>query len=258
MKLLLENWRDYLKEEATSFDKLTDASQLEQYTSDERSPEYFMSFRDRPTGEINYQTAYGTPPGLYTYPITTGTLNRYAKGRVPFAANQPYLVVIRKTDAASMLDLSYSLSLRSILKLFSLEAVQNLGLEGTEFEKDVNSLIEMSAGKRDIWDAIRDGHSNFYSQALKTAKRKSDMALTWNLTRLIANEDPSKWAEVLKYIGIKSVYDGNSGIIHKNEKQQAVFISPDAYKVVKVFDNQLTTRSVQQKRRAAGQYGKDD
>jgi len=247
-----------VEQEATSFEKLTDANQLEQYANGDMSPVHFMSFRGRPTGEINYQTTYNTPPGFYTYPVTKGFINQYTKGRVPFAANEPYLVVIRKTDDASMMDLSYSLRLGSILKLFSLEAVQSLGLEGTEFEKDVKNLIEMSKGKRDIWDAIRDGHSTTYSRAQKTAKRKNDIALTWNLTRLISGGDPSKWAEVLAYIGVKSVYDGNSSIIHKNEKQQAVFFTPDAYEVVKVFDNQLTTLSVQQKRREQGKYGKHD
>ena len=254
MKLLREYVRIILEQENAAFEVLKNVGQLEKYADSGMSPTYFMSFRDRPSGEINYETTYNTPPGFYTYPITQGILNQYRTGKIPFAGNQPYLVVIRKTGDGTMLDLSYSLKLRDILKLFSPEAVQSLGLTGTEFDEDVKNIAQLSEGKKDFWDAIRDGHSKIYSQAERTAKRKSDLALTWNLTRIISGGDPTKWAEVLAYIGITGVYDGNSGIIHKNEKQQAVFFSPSAYEVVQVFDNQLTTSSVKQKRRAQGIY----
>lgn len=59
------------------------------------------------------------------------------------------------------------------------------------------------------------------NKAISTSCYDCYSGYIWNLTRLIANKNPFKWASILKNIGYDYVID-NAGIIHENEKVQAV------------------------------------
>ena len=90
-----------------------------------------------------------------------------------------------------------------------------------------------------------------YENAEKKRKRKHDFALLWHLTWQLAGEDATKWRNILLDIGIVGVYDANSGIIHRREKQQGFFLTNDAYQVVEVFENELKKWDFDQEKQAA-------
>ena len=189
MKLILENWRAFLNENK-SFQEIDLESMrvlLEPYKTDDFKPEYFMSFRDRPTAEINLNTEYKTPVGFYVYPVTETILKQYEQGRIPFASDQPYIVIVKKGDNV---DYGY----------------------------------------------IKDGGPTMLSSAY------------------FIRSPETKWRDIFLDIGVVGAYDGNSGIIHRREKQQGFFLTNDAYQIVEVFENELKKRTFDQEKWGKGKY----
>ena len=235
MKLILENWRAFLNENK-SFQEIDLESMrvlLEPYKTDDFKPEYFMSFRDRPTAEINLNTEYKTPVGFYVYPVTETILKQYEQGRIPFASDQPYIVIVKKGDNV---DYGY---------------IKDGGptmLSSAYFIRppEIEELKKYTPPDKNFED--------MYALAEKRRKRKHDFALLWHLTWQLAGEDATKWRDIFLDIGVVGAYDGNSGIIHRREKQQGFFLTNDAYQIVKVFENELKKRTFDQEKWGKGKY----
>ena len=235
MKLILENWRAFLNENK-SFQEIDLESMrvlLEPYKTDDFKPEYFMSFRDRPTAEINLNTEYKTPVGFYVYPVTETILKQYEQGRIPFASDQPYIVIVKKGDNV---DYGY---------------IKDGG------PTMLSSAYFIRSPEIEILKKYTPPDKNFedmYALAEKRRKRKHDFALLWHLTWQLAGEDATKWRDIFLDIGVVGAYDGNSGIIHRREKQQGFFLTNDAYQIVEVFENELKKRTFDQENWGKGKY----
>ena len=262
---IMDKWRKNVLREATRADKegvelpsLLDV--LRSYSQPESSdPEYFVTYTDINKVGINPGSEYNTPIGIYAYALDDRLLQQVESGTVPFASNAKYVSIIKKRDGANMLDMSTSTHLRMWTKLFSMETVEKFGLEGTEFEEEVRRIDkkakEFPHDKYARWSALwTHRQSEIYFKAEKKRKRKSDFAHIWLATRMVAGENPAKWNGILRYLGFDGAYDSNSGIIHRNEKSQAVFFSKNALKVLETIPNTLKKRDVLRKKRASGDY----
>ena len=75
-------------------------------------------------------------------------------------------------------------------------------------------------------------------------------------TWLASEKNPAVWNGILRYLGFSAVYDTNAGVIHPNEKQQAVFLSKSAIKVIKTMPNKMD-KGTMIKKRNKKEYGID-
>ena len=265
MKLIIENWRKHINE-ATRADKegvklpsMVDV--LRSYSQPENSkPEYFVTYTNINKVGINPQTVHSTTPiGIYAYALDDRLIKQIEFGNVPFASNANYVNIVKKQPDAVMLDISTSARLGMWTKLFSMETVDRFGLQGTEFEEEIirinKKAEEFPHDKYATWSALwTHRQSDIYFKAEKKRHRKNDFAHIWTATRMISGGNLAKWNGILRYLGFGGAYDGNSGIIDRREKSQAVFFSKEAIKIIETIPNTMRKRDVLRKKRAGGDY----
>ena len=153
----------------------------------------------------------------------------WEQGKIPFASNQPYLVIVKlkgdvdygyiKDEQPTMLSSAYFMRSPEIEKL-----------------------------KRYVDDG--DNFESMLKNAQKKRKRKHDFALLWHLTWQLSGGNATKWKDILLDLGIVGVYDANSGIIHKNEKQQGVLLTNNSFEITKVFENHLRRQEFEKEKQA--------
>ncbi|OUW11045.1 MAG: hypothetical protein CBD26_03915 [Candidatus Pelagibacter sp. TMED166] len=268
MKKIVNNWRDYIINEATRADKegieLPDMIEiLSRYVSDDTfNPEYFITFHEINKVGVNPQTPYTTPVGIYTYPLLSGLVRQIKDGTVPFASDARYVSILKPTDPSKILSMTNDPGLRQFVKLFSQETVDKFNLSGGALEKDVKAIDraveEMKQSGKDMpsfprWSAIFSGVSEIYN---KKAKRKNMFAKLWMCTWIASEKNPAVWNGILRYLGYDAAYDSNGGVIHRNEKQQAVFLSKSALEVIQTLPNKMG-RDIVQKKMRKQKYGID-
>lgn len=258
MKRILNNWRSYLVTEATRADKegvaLPDMIEtLKTYVSDDTfNPSHYITFHEVNKVGINPQTPYNTPIGIYAYPLTSTLVRQIEEGTVPFASDARYISILEPKPETNILSISNEPGLNEFVKLFSQETVDRFNLQGGALEKDVMSIdkavqemgVPLPSYPR--WRAIFSGAADLYNMK---AKRKSDFAKLWNVTWHASNKEPSTWNALLRYLGFDAVYDSNSGIIDRREKQQAVFLSKSALSIVATMPNKMQKSIVKAKKR---------
>jgi hypothetical protein len=72
------------------------------------------------------------------------------------------------------------------------------------------------------------------------------------VTKVLAHENPKKWLSLFrKCLDCSGVVD-TRGIIHGNEKAQSVFFSKKYLKIIEVFDNKLTPKMIQRRKKRRG------
>ena len=208
-------------------EKLSPYEQLEVYKDD---PDIYISFRTLEKIGINPSSIYKTPNGIYTYPLS---LLWYGQDfdhdekqiEVPFAGNYPYIYVIRPNSNARILDL---------------EKYNEIDYD-RDIQKLLNSkLLKSKESIEDILKQIEEFHNQDNNYASKIWK------ITYYLTAtifsqdktLIINNNSNLWNKILyKILGYDYVLDRGKGIIHAYEKTQAVFLSSNTYKVIKIINN---------------------
>lgn len=265
MEDIMHKWRKTTIREATRSDKegvelpsMLDS--LRRYAQEDiLDPDYFVTFTDINKVGVNPGSEYNTPIGIYAYALDNRILRQLEDGTVPFASDANYVSILKKRPGANILDASTSTSLNMWTKLFSAETVDKFRLQNTAFEEEVRRIDkkaeEFPHDKYARWSALwTHRQSDIYFQAEKKRKRKSDFAHIWLATRMVVGENPVKWNGVLRYLGFDGAYDSNSGIIHRNEKSQAVFFSKDAIQIVDTMRNTMKKRDVLRKKRQSGDY----
>ncbi len=223
-------------------------------SSDALAPTHYITFHEVNKVGINPQTPYSTPVGIYTYPLTQELINQITRGKVPFASDARYISILKPAPGANIMSITNDPGLKEFVKLFSRETVEKFNLAGGALEKDVEAIdraVEEMQQAGDLpsfprWRAIFAGAAELYN---KKAKRKNNFAKLWMCTWLASEKNPSTWNGILRYLGYDGAYDSNGGVIHRNEKQQAVFFSKPAISVVTTMPNKMQKRVVQAKQR---------
>ena len=282
MKKIFETWRGHLANEATRADKegviLRDMlSILQQYVSDDTfNPTHFATFHNINKIGINPRTPYKTPIGIYAYPILPEFMKQVREGTVPFASDAKYISILEPTSPETILSIANTdiSMLRILKKLISRETVKKFALEGQTLEADVERIeLALKGAKRsgmeedpqfarDPWWSVvwakrsGKGASEIYNKSELGAKRQNDFAKIFMATWLASEKNPAVWNGILRYLGFSAVYDTNAGVIHPNEKQQAVFLSKSAIKVIKTMPNKMD-KDIMMKKRNKEKYGID-
>lgn len=171
------------------------------YMSRDDIEDFFVTFVSEDKVGINPKSIWETPNGVYTYPVSWTLDNQ-----IPFRGS----VGPKKIK---------------VLKIISKKVLSNK-LSKNEYQERIKQLQKeygLSDKQIDSW--------------IEDAKVKTYFGKLWNVTRSIAkhlkNEKTSNiWSTILLHLGYDVVIDNGDGVIHTNEKTQAVFLSPKSYKIV--------------------------
>ena len=261
-----KTWRAYLKEarrqdregiprEASMIDRLKQLAQGD-YNPDTGRPlpaDHFISFTSINKIGINPGSEYNTPNGIYTYPLRSELVDQLENAKVPFASESDYVQLVKTNSDTRLLDPSASnIDWNTLIRvLFSIQAVTRLGLdESNTLAKEVKQFEDYFASNPDDGPDLSDPKQRFLhiirnSASIKTAldnpvpknRGKWPMTNIWNLTRILSDENPKLWANMLRYAGYDGAYDTGLGIIHKAEPMQAVFFHRGAIELVDSFEN---------------------
>ena len=165
---------------------------------------------------INPKSKYNTPIGIYSYPLIEDILNKYENESLPFASDRKYVILFKSKN---------------------LNAVVHFSIQDNEkyYEQLLNN-IKINP----IFDKYKDKNKNFekyIEQWKKDAKVQTYDGYFWNITRMIANENPKIWTYILRNLNIDGMVDYGESIIHDNEPAQAVFFGKDKIEIIEVFEN---------------------
>ena len=184
---------EYLLKLAAEYKRLNEG--ISKYEMGVDHPKYFMHFSDDKLGKktlgINTGYSYGTPIGIYGYPVTRdfGQL----KAKQAFALDRFYVFI------------------------FSINGNILYCQDYTEsnYERDTKLL-----GK------IYDIDDETFDYAEDNVKGGRAIDALWNLTKILAHDNVLIWGKILRELGYDAIYDNGSGIIHENEPYQIIVLNP--------------------------------
>lgn len=160
---------------------------------------------------INPINRYGTPTGIYSYPINY-VLDK--KGRVPFAGTLPYIWVIQSTG--NLLDLCKYTETDLDDDIEKLEKIHDF----TRFARENTRMASVQTPGGKLWYVL-----------MKVAEQYGAETKTRPTTA---------WAKLIRELGYTGAYDScGEGIIHNAEPTQAFFVSRSVIKPLEVINNDI-------------------
>jgi hypothetical protein len=160
-------------------------------------------------------STFNTPLGIYAYPVFAFEEEDLEQGFVPFGGDRKNIILFTVRQSSKnkiiIIDEDAEVSKDSPINQQQAEEV----LEKTRFDT--------KGGFRDWSDEA----------AFQTTVGK-----LWNITRMMSNNSISRWAKILRDLGVDGIVDMGSGMIHNNELHQAVFFGKDIIQVLGVDKNQ--------------------
>lgn len=214
-QILLEEAYELIWERAHPELYVSVIDQLEPYSKD---PSYFVSFTAIEKIGINPNNAFSTPIGVYAYNLQK-LWPDWIHGDDFFGKDRPYVNLIKlNTDKVCRIE-DYTLSPQDSSKL---ESVYNSLKPSKSFQDFVQERRKAVADQTNLYQNDSDG------------------ALLWDLTNNIArmmsgSNNKSftvKWNKLFRDLGYDAIID-NTSVIHLLQSAQAVFFTPDSYKIVK-------------------------
>lgn len=208
---------------------------------------------------VNPTSNYNTPFGIYAFPLTQEIFYQLRDGTLPFAANEPYILIFKPAEDLPLIYTSQDIPddefAEYVEKLFSDEFVANeLSARQAKIKSYqanhptaaipdtlTRSTKWLSKGSEQLTQAKEQqgpewhpgslgvvGQSNLESeQYLASVKGiKSNSGYLWNLARNASGGDPFRWGKILRRLGIEGfVDDAGTRHIHPSEPVQAVFFA---------------------------------
>ena len=186
-------------------------------------PEMFISFVSIPKLGINPRSPYDTPLGIYAYPLK----DIWDGGdylSVPFMAKAPYVALFR--GVGNIQDMA--------------------AYTQADFDRDVERLCSSPYVRTVVGEGPRDvltGSIHYWSDE---ARFQTPIGRFWNITRcwssMVAEDRHTKpavaWNAMLRFLGYAGFADRQgTGLIHRNEPCQAMFLSINAVRLVQMIPN---------------------
>lgn len=193
---------------------------LKKYVSDNT----FITFSTLNKVGINPRSTYYTPLGIYTYPLDEGFIEAFTTGVIDFAADRPFMHVMRPSDNANIVYLQRVTSERA-LELINLTQVEIR-------DKQFDSIKAAAQAVDKVYSAYKDGDYNYPT---------SPGALLWFWTYHVTRKPPYQgafgWNKLFRKIGVDGVVDMGDGIIHPDQPAQAVFFTKVAVTQLATINN---------------------
>jgi len=232
MKLLFENWREYLSE-ITRYEKETGKKSfgkfdITRFVTNTEPVKYAFTMVSQEKVGLNPKTKYNTPAGVYFYPLNQEYYNNLVEDKLPFASDKPFVGVVKLKDINTDKWLKFinkGNSFQTPARV--LEAMKKVGIYDDTVT--LSSLMETNDGIDYLpGDLELDlNHWGFNNDA-------KIFDLTWWKTTQM-DKSTFKWNKLLRDLGYIGVYDANNSVIHPKEPSQAVALSPKAYQVVAFY-----------------------
>jgi hypothetical protein len=199
--------------------KMSSLDQLKNIAQTHGTDDVFVRFTYVPKLGHNIQFRFDTPLGISAYPITH-VINKDVN--VEYAGENPHMVIFRVLPKANIWNLKEDdfLSvapqiLKSIKKVLSIKTV--LGGKNIKDPEQITS-------ERQLWYYMYEAIQDKIGSSVHSGKRPSVLA-----------------RQILMDAGFDGVSDPGYGIIHQNEKTQAVFFNVRVLKQIGLIENKRTT-----------------
>lgn len=210
-------------------------------------PGYFMTFVSIPKLGINPVNTYGTPTGIYAYPILQGTDS-------DFAREKKYVIVFKPKPGVKLLSMQeyteeqltadINTLWNKYAKVFSEEmAMPSISHVLARAKKDAHVVAKKAQSISYLWFVTR--WLAISTNKLKYGKKAKEKAVSddgWNDNwqeenpRKIEAVAPNEWARILRNdLGYQGVVDMGYGLIHESERYQAVFFSASTLDTVELI-----------------------
>jgi len=248
MKLLLENWREYLTEisryEKETGKKSFGKHDITKYVTNTVPVKYAFTMVDIEKVGLNPRTKFNTPAGVYFYPLNQEYYEKLVKNKLPYASEKPYVGVVRLKDTNTDKWLRFLQRGRNYANVDRVMAAYDKVFPAPLRPQDREDLLAGLQQPSAISDELR--HWDFNNDA-------KIFDLTWYGTKG-SLRSTLKWNKLLRDLGYIGIYDNNNSIIHPGEPFQMVALSPEAYEVVGFYttadirkvDFPTSTRKLQQ------------
>lgn len=192
---------------------------LEKYKDD---PDIYISFTELVKLGINPQTEFKTVAGVYAYPLKE-MWHDVEVWNIPYARGNPYVQIIKHTrkgkyilDIGNMNKSEYDENIDKLRNFYLKNIKKSKSSDFDNFIDDVEYRSKHNS----------DGGTLYYAIYLLSFEEKDQMNPEFK-KRTVAMLQNYIWRKVLGYNMIGDI--SGKGIIHPNEKQQAVFLDKTAY-----------------------------
>ena len=201
----------------------------------------YISFTEIDKLGINPKTKYNTPAGIYTYPVKASWEPYFRNWQVPFQGDVKYVQILRHTrrgkyieDISNLGQREFKDNLDKLEKFFKDIYIKKLKKEGTYGDVAIKTLDKIFLALLKKTEANSNNKSYggilfyfVYNIAEKMKNYLPTKSLTTGLTYI--------WRKVLGYNMIAD--KSGKGIIHPDEKIQAVFFDKESYEHIDTLMN---------------------
>jgi len=215
-------------------DKISPFEQLKKYKD---MDDVFISFTAIDKLGINPKTTYDTPVGIYCYPLKQAWhfygLDRGSIHNLPFASSEQFIWVfkspIKNLSKAKLAD-------KMKVCKYTENALKG-HLEPDQIERLINNAenfakVESQGGF--IWAITR-----------KLAKQLLSIKKNVSVDFIRDEQIIPVWSKIFLDLGWNGLQDDGDGIIHDNEKCQAVFFSIKSIKIIdKIINKENITKEI--------------
>lgn len=203
--------------------------------------DYYISFTElNDKIGINPYNRWETPTGVYAYPISYVYSHQ---GQIPYAEEREtaWILKLNTNNILTNTSSDYERVLSKIKILYNKNK--------TVINKNSYSQIFKYYGFYQInsFDSIL---KELEKLAKRYGTRANDFFRIWNLTRYFSmlyknntyNKYQAYWTKLLKSFEYDTVIDNGQEVIYGSEPYQAVFLTPNSYKVEKVIHRKKRTK----------------
>jgi hypothetical protein len=200
---------------------------LEKYAND---PSIYVSYTNLPKIGINPKFDFGTPLGIYAYPLRNMWFD-IKSNDVPFGGNRKYIQILKAGPSVIKAE-TYNNFEADCRKLYDL------------YGKEFISKYKDASDPEKIWKFFVDHASQ---DAEHYHNGTMPIVHLWGLTHKLANflapdqrsglTVVTKWNSIFRALGYGGISDGGMGLIHANEPAQVIFFSKSAFQHIGMVDN---------------------
>jgi hypothetical protein len=218
--------------------------------SDFYDDDTYVSLTALPKLGFNPLSSYSTPLGVYAYPLGDKTIqDQLETETLPFAGKQPYINVLRaQVDVVDLRwDFKYFAYLSDLYDAYLLKHLRINLPSDANLEKDRKKVINDIRVTAEDSAKIKSAGGMWWNHGrvaalLLTRQRSPSYLFPDEIDDIVRNQthipgSHAMWTKIMLAIGVKAVVDHGRGIIHSNERTQAVFLSPDAFKILTRVSN---------------------
>lgn len=204
----------------------------------------FISFRDAiNVSSINPKNTYGTPTGVYTYPVVDFIKEINKSNDIqeflnifPFKGrHEPNFIYFYKMKRGS--NVLNNASTFEDIKPYYEKILKLYRNKNDFFRNTINNVYKYVNGIKDDKDDWFSARDVFASSTYDIRDDKRDeIHKFWTLTYHLADDDVNYWSNILRKIGIDAFVDHGGGYIHSNEPIQSLLLNRSAFELIEHVD----------------------